>query len=105
MFSLPCVHLPFCMWQGEYLQIDLGVVRQVRHIALQGRPGSSDYVKTFYLRYGDNGLDFNNYGENATVKYKVDNGFLLHVLIFTNVLNRIQTNEKIWRSISLTDDY
>lgn len=93
------------MWQGEYLQIDLGVVRQVRHIALQGRPGSSDYVKTFYLRYGDNGLDFNNYGENATVKYKVDNGFLLHVLIFTNVLNRIQTNEKIWRSISLTDDY
>lgn len=93
------------MWQGEYLQIDLGVVRQVRHIALQGRPGSSDYVKTFYLRYGDNGLDFINYGENATVKYKVDNGFLLHVLIFTNVLNRIQTNEKIWRSISLTDDY
>lgn len=93
------------MWQGEYLQIDLGVVRQVRHIALQGRPGSSDYVKTFYLRYGDNGLDFNNYGENATVKYKVDNGFLLHVLIFTNVLNRIQTNENIWRSISLTDDY
>lgn len=93
------------MWQGEYLQIDLGVVRQVRHIALQGRPGSSDYVKTFYLRYGDNGLDFSNYGENATVKYKVDNGFLLHVLIFTNVLNRIQTNEKIWRSISLTDDY
>lgn len=93
------------MWQGEYLQIDLGVVRQVRHIALQGRPGSSDYVKTFYLRYGDNGQDFNNYGENATVKYKVDNGFLLHVLIFTNVLNRIQTNEKIWRSISLTDDY
>lgn len=93
------------MWQGEYLQIDLGVVRQVRHIALQGRPGSSDYVKTFYLRYGDNGLDFNNYGENATVEYKVDNGFLLHVLIFTNVLNRIQTNEKIWRSISLTDDY
>lgn len=95
----------FAMWQGEYLQIDLGVVRQVRHIALQGRPGSSDYVKTFYLRYGDNGLDFNNYGENATVKYKVDNGFLLHVQIFTNVLNRIQTNEKIWRSISLTDDY
>lgn len=93
------------MWQGEYLQIDLGVVRQVRHIALQGRPGSSDYVRTFYLRYGDNGLDFNNYGENATVKYKVDKGFLLHVLIFTNVLNRIQTNEKIWRSISLTDDY
>ena len=68
------VHLLFCLcaWQGEYIQIDLGVVRQVKHIALQGRPGSSDYVKTFYLRYGDNGLDFNNYGENATVKYKVN---------------------------------
>ncbi|CAH3127383.1 unnamed protein product [Pocillopora meandrina] len=59
---------------GEYLHIDLGVVRQVRHIALQGRPGSSDYVKTFYLRYGNNGLDFNNYGENATVKYKTLGG-------------------------------
>ena len=59
--------------QGEYLQIDLGVVRQVQHIALQGRPESSDFVKTFYLRYGNNGLDFNNYGANATVKYKVKN--------------------------------
>ena len=63
------------MWQGEYLQIDLGVVRQVKHLALQGRPGSSDYVKTFYLKYGDNGLDFNSYGENATVKYKVNHLF------------------------------
>lgn len=60
------------MWQGEYLQVDLGVVRQIKHIALQGRPGSSDYVKTFYLKYGNNGLDFNSYGENATVKYKVN---------------------------------
>ena len=58
-------------YQGEYLQIDLGVVRQIQHLALQGRPESSDFVKAFYLRYGNNGLDFNNYGENATVKYKV----------------------------------
>lgn len=93
------------MWQGEYLQIDLGVVRQVRHIALQGRPGSSDYVKTFYLRYGDNGLDFNNYGENATVKYKVDHGFLLHGANIYKCFNRIQPNEKIWGIISLTYDY
>ena len=59
------------IWQGEYLQIDLGVVRQVQHIALQGRPRSTDFVKTFYLKYGNNGLDFNSFGENATVKYKV----------------------------------
>lgn len=58
-------------YQGEYVQIDLGVVRQIQHLALQGRPESSDFVKTLYLRYGNNGLDFNNYGENATVKYKV----------------------------------
>ena len=59
-------------YQGEYLQIDLGVVRQIQHLALQGRPESSDFVKTFYLRYGNNGRDFNNYGENPpTVKYKV----------------------------------
>lgn len=59
------------IWQGEYLQIDLGVVRQVQHIALQGRPHSTDFVKTFYLKYGNNGLDFNSFGENATVQYKV----------------------------------
>ena len=58
--------------QGEYLQIDLGVVRQVKHIALQGRPGSSEFVRTFYLKFGNNGRDFNSYGENATVKYKVN---------------------------------
>ncbi|XP_044179085.1 uncharacterized protein LOC114946811 isoform X1 [Acropora millepora] len=59
---------------GEYIQIDLGVVRQIQHLALQGRPESSDFVKTLYLRYGNNGLDFNNYGENATVKYKTLTG-------------------------------
>ncbi|XP_015776212.1 PREDICTED: uncharacterized protein LOC107354273 [Acropora digitifera] len=59
---------------GEYVQIDLGVVRQIQHLALQGRPESSDFVKTLYLRYGNNGLDFNNYGENATVKYKTLTG-------------------------------
>ena len=46
-------------------------MRQVKHVALQGRPQSTDFVKTFYLKYGNNGLDFNNFGENATVKYKV----------------------------------
>ena len=68
-FLYPCkiVHL----YQGEYLQVDLGVVRQITHIALQGRPQSSEFVKTFYLKYGNNGLDFNSYGQNATVKYKV----------------------------------
>ena len=58
-------------YQGEYLQIDLGVVRQIQHLALQGRPESLDFVKTFYLRYGNNGLDFINFGSNATAKYKV----------------------------------
>ena len=86
----------FVMWQGEYLQIDLGVVRQVRHIALQGRPGSSDYVKTFYLRYGNNGLDFNNYGENATVKYKVDNGFLLHG---ANIYKCFKSDSNEWENL------
>ena len=46
-------------------------MRQIQHIALQGRPGSIDYVKTFYLKYGDDGQDFNSYGQNATVPYKV----------------------------------
>ena len=46
-------------------------MRQVKHVALLGRPQSADFVKTFYLKYGNNGLDFNSFGENATVKYKV----------------------------------
>ena len=58
-------------YQGEYLQIDLGVVRQIKHLALQGRPESLDFVKTFYIRYGNNGFGFINYGSNATAKYKV----------------------------------
>ncbi|XP_074624200.1 uncharacterized protein LOC141882148 isoform X4 [Acropora palmata] len=59
---------------GEYLQIDLGVVRQIKHLALQGRPESLDFVKTFYLRYGNNGFGFINYGSNATAKYKTLTG-------------------------------
>ena len=58
-------------YQGEYVQIDLGVVRQIQHLALQGRPESLDFVKTFYIRYGNNGFSFINYGSNATAKYKV----------------------------------
>jgi len=71
---------------GEYLQIDLGVVRQVKHIALQGRTGSSEFVRTFYLKYGNNGLDFNTYGENATVKYKVLRGSLNAISVQNIVL-------------------
>ncbi|XP_048579859.1 uncharacterized protein LOC5521691 isoform X2 [Nematostella vectensis] len=59
---------------GEYLQVDLGLRRQVTHIAIQGRPKSTDFVKSFYLKYGNDGSTFNYYGANATENYLVLNG-------------------------------
>lgn len=33
----------------------------------------------FYFRYGNNGFDFNNYGVNVIVKYKVKNDRFFNV--------------------------
>lgn len=71
-------------------------MRQVKHVALLGRPQSADFVKTFYLKYGNNGLDFNSFGENATVKYKVRSmecpyirENLLKVIVISQLVNQL----------------
>ncbi|XP_048579857.1 uncharacterized protein LOC5521688 isoform X1 [Nematostella vectensis] len=58
----------------QYLQIDLGVVRLVKHIALQGRPKSNDFVRTFYLRFSNDGLNYIPYGANASMSYRTLQG-------------------------------
>lgn len=48
---------------GQQLIIDLGSVRNISHIALQGRPHSVEYVTEFSISYGYNGLDYADFKE------------------------------------------
>ncbi|XP_058456161.1 neurexin-4 isoform X2 [Malaya genurostris] len=47
----------------QQLLIDLGVVRNVTRITIQGRPHSNEYVTEFSISYGFNGLDYIDYKE------------------------------------------
>lgn len=51
--------------------IDLGSVRNVTRIEIQGRPHSNEYVTEFSISYGFNGQDYIDYkepGGNTKVK-------------------------------------
>lgn len=43
--------------------IDLGIVRNVTRIEIQGRPHSNEYVTEFSISYGFNGQDYIDYKE------------------------------------------
>lgn len=43
---------------AQQLIVDLGSVRNVTRMALQGRPHSTEYVTEYTISYGYNGLDF-----------------------------------------------
>lgn len=47
----------------QQLMIDLGTVRNVTRIEIQGRPHSSEYVTEFSISYGFNGQDYIDYKE------------------------------------------
>lgn len=47
----------------QQLIIDLGTVRNVTRIEIQGRPHSNEYVTEFSISYGFNGLDYIDYKE------------------------------------------
>lgn len=47
----------------QRLIIDLGYVRNVTHIALQGRPHSDEYVTEYSISYGISDLEFADYKE------------------------------------------
>lgn len=47
----------------QQLMIDLGIVRNVTRIEIQGRPHSNEYVTEFSISYGFNGQDYIDYKE------------------------------------------
>lgn len=48
---------------AQQLIIDLGSVRNISLIAIQGRPHSVEYVTEFTISYGYNGLDYADFKE------------------------------------------
>ncbi|KAL4092111.1 hypothetical protein QTP88_026673 [Uroleucon formosanum] len=50
---------------AQYLIIDLGQTMTVTSILTQGRAESSEYVETFGISYGSNGLDYAEYKESS----------------------------------------
>lgn len=61
---------------AQYLIIDLGQTMTVTSIVTQGRAESSEYVETFGISYGSNGLDYTEYKEssgNTKVNYNIVN--------------------------------
>lgn len=60
----------------QRLIIDLGYVRNVTHIALQGRPHSDEYVTEYSISYGISDLEFADYkepGGNIKVSSRLTN--------------------------------
>ena len=55
--------------QGEWLQIDLGVIKHLTKVATQGRPHSySQWITKYTISYSDNSTTWFPYEENKIVK-------------------------------------
>uniref|UniRef100_A0A0K8V455 Neurexin-4 n=1 Tax=Bactrocera latifrons TaxID=174628 RepID=A0A0K8V455_BACLA len=66
----------------QRLIIDLGYVRNVTHIALQGRPHSDEYVTEYSISYGISDLEFADYKEpGGNIKVSPT---LTHTAVYTN---------------------
>lgn len=74
IFSCIFIYLFFVLkagtsWSAKHsdfdqnLIIDLGNVKNITHIALQGRPHSKEYVTEFTISYGISDLEFADYKE------------------------------------------
>jgi contactin associated protein-like 2 len=51
--------------------MDLGAVKNITRVSIQGRPHSTEYVTEYSISYGYNGLDYADYkepGGNTKVK-------------------------------------
>ena len=53
--------------QSDYLQVDIGAVRDVCAVATQ-KKDSTEYTKTYYLRVSVDGVNWNTYEENKAKK-------------------------------------
>jgi hypothetical protein len=59
--------------RGEWVQVDLGTQARVTKVAIQGRYDANQYVKTFTMSYGNNGLRFYQYKVHGAVRTFVGN--------------------------------
>lgn len=54
---------------GEYLQIDLLIPKKISKVATQGRRIDFEhYIKTYMIKYSDDGAIWSVYKENGTIK-------------------------------------
>lgn len=63
---------------AQYLIIDLGQTMTVTSIVTQGRAESSEYIETYGISYGSNGLDYTEYKESSG-NTKVSNNVINHI--------------------------
>ncbi|XP_037825747.1 neurexin-4-like isoform X2 [Lucilia sericata] len=67
----------------QRLIIDLGSVKNVTHIALQGRPHSNEFVTEYAISYGITDLEFADYKEPGGNIKVIRHGHLLKILTIT----------------------
>lgn len=59
----------------QWLQVNMVEIYRVRGIGTQGRQDANQWVKTYTVSYGMNGVDFTQYKENRRVKVTDDQFF------------------------------
>ena len=62
--------------QQQYIQVDFSGMRKVTKVSTQGRPGTSDYVSSYFLQYSADGTGFETH---RTVSSGIEALFLLRV--------------------------
>lgn len=70
---------------GQYLQVDLGLQKNIQYIATQGRPLFYERVSKFKVKYSNDGIKWSDYTEDSSVKQ-----FQGNCDHFTPVLNKFK---------------
>lgn len=54
--------------QNQWLQVDLGSIKNITHLATQGRNAHDQWVKSYKVEYSNNSTSFRCYQEYGTDK-------------------------------------
>ena len=61
--------------QGEWFQVDLGVIKWVTKVATQGRPYATyQRVTRYKISYNSDGVTWTPYKEKGTIKVSINSG-------------------------------
>lgn len=62
--------------RNQWMQVDFGATAKVTRVATQGRRGSAQWVKSYYVSYSNKGYNFAVYRENRKTKvwYNIPSG-------------------------------